>query len=105
MSDFQGDCSDGSSTQPRKSKSYNEDINVVARLIPINPRVNASIIEISKSEITIGRNPDCSIVFNQTEISGTHCKIFLSQGHVVIQDLRYVNYSLPTINAYFDIYW
>jgi len=92
MSDFEGDCNiavDVVATQPT-SKSFHmiEDPTVViARLIPINPNVKTNIIEISNFEISIGRNPECTIVFNQTEISGVHCKIFITQGQITIQDL------------------
>jgi hypothetical protein len=62
---------------------------IIGRLVPFNPHVKSSQIELTPScEVCIGRNPTCQVIFQQTEISGVHCRFYISEGQVILQDLR-----------------
>src|SRR5262245_61090263 len=48
-------------------------------------------IQITKGEITVGRNPDNDIVIDNPAVSGRHCKIVLSADTFFVEDLNSSN--------------
>jgi len=47
--------------------------------------------EIETDEVTMGRKPDCTIVLDNSTISGHHCSILRQDGRYTLQDMNSTN--------------
>ena len=54
--------------------------------------VSMAVLEAITQGVRVGRNPDsCNCVINAPEISREHCRIFLSNGRLMLEDLKSAN--------------
>ena len=54
--------------------------------------VSMAVLEAVTQGVRVGRNPDsCNCVINAPEISREHCRIFLSNGRLMLEDLKSAN--------------
>lgn len=62
-----------------------------AKLISLNSKYPS--IEIIQNELTIGRRKTCTITFEDTKVSGIHCKIYRKFSNkkyeIFLEDLRF----------------
>ena len=51
-----------------------------------------AVLEAITQGVRVGRNPDsCNCVINAPEVSREHCRIFLNNGRLMLEDLKSAN--------------
>ncbi len=61
------------------------------RLVTVEPVARAGLEVALGPEITVGRAAGCSMVFDERFVSQVHCRIFLRDGSVFVEDLGSTN--------------
>lgn len=61
------------------------------RLVTVEPTARAGLEVALGPEITVGRAAGCTMVFDERFVSQVHCRIFLRDGSVFVEDLGSTN--------------
>ena len=61
------------------------------RLVTVEPATRAGLEVALGPELTVGRAAGCSMVFDERFVSQVHCRIFLRDGAVFVEDLGSTN--------------
>lgn len=77
-------------TKPRSARSRRK-AGVPTRLVVVEPLPRAGMEFALGPELTIGRAPGCSMVFDEQYVSQVHARIFVRDGSVFVEDLGSTN--------------
>ena len=81
----------GRSARAGRSRSSRRQPSVPTRLVTVEPPSRAGAEAALGPELTIGRAAGCSMVFDERFVSQVHCRVFVRDGAVFVEDLGSTN--------------
>jgi len=81
----------GRSGRGGRSRSSRRQPSVPTRLVVVEPAARAGVEVALAGELTIGRAAGCSLVFDERFVSQVHCRVFVRDGSVFVEDLGSTN--------------
>jgi len=81
----------GRSGRAARSRSSRRQPSVPSRLVTVEPAARAGTEAALGPELTVGRAAGYSLVFDERFVSQVHCRIFVRDGSVFVEDLGSTN--------------